>query len=427
LATGDVVKLGTLYMGSTKIARPTKPWRNTSEPYSGAGNGNIQNYSTGANLEIRDTDSNDAYKMQWVEINDGGKKYLVSDRVMLVNISWNDLNALNLIFGKEITIDGQQYRVRSLTGGSNRRNGDYYAGGTPTNNEWDRWIVNEANLSGLPKPTSADLGTSAYQNPSVMNGAHNTLWNWGYVYSWCQETYEESGAIRAIRGYDSARPWYYNNATYRGGNVGWRPVLEVLNSAPVISGNNQNLGEKITPFAIDYTVNDTDTTDTLTITEKVNNTTIRTVSNAVRNQQYTVNLSDVWSTLALGSHTVTITVDDGKGGTATRTYTFTKTDDRIKFRLKNPIGTSIAAKKIVVSGVLTIPAGATLSVKACNNAFDSSPTWEDITQKFLNREAHTFANVSKTAAKWGIDIEFEILKNNATEQIIVDGFGFSFE
>ena len=174
-------------------------------------------------------------------------------------------------------------------------------------------------------------------------------------------------------------------------------------------------------------MNDTDTSDTLTVTEKVGTTTIRTINNAVRGQTYTLDLGSVWSSLSLGSHTITITVTDGKGGTATRTYTFTKTDDRIKFTLKNPIKTSIAAKKIVVSGVLTVPTGATLSVKACNNAFDASPTWEDITTAFLNRQEYSFTNKTKTAAKWGINIQFEILKGTATEQIIVDGFGFSFE
>ena len=201
----------------------------------------------------------------------------------------------------------------------------------------------------------------------------------------------------------------------------------IWNQTPTISGSDSDLGNKSTPFTVDYSVDDTDTDDTLTITEKVDGTTLRTINNAVRGQTYTLDLSSVWSSLSLGSHTITITVDDGKGGTATRTYTFTKTDDRIKFTLKNPIETSIAAKKIVVSGVVTIPSGATLSVKVCNNGFDSNPTWEDITQKFLNREAHVFTNTSKTAEKWGINIEFEILKGTATEQIIVDGFGFSFE
>lgn len=201
----------------------------------------------------------------------------------------------------------------------------------------------------------------------------------------------------------------------------------VWNQTPTISGVDSNLGNKSASFTVGYTVNDSDTSDTLTVTERVDGTTIRTINNAVRNQTYTLDLSSVWSTLSLGSHTITITVTDDKGGTTTRTYTFTKTDDRIKFTLKNPIETSIAAKKIVVSGVLTVPTGATLSVKACNNGFDASPTWEDITTAFLNRQTYTFKNTTKTATKWGINIQFEILKGTAAEQIIVDGFGFSFE
>ena len=161
MANGDVIKLGTLYMGSTKIPRPTRPWGNNYEPYTGAGLGNVQNYSSGATLEIRNTDVDDAYKMQWIEVNDGGKKYLICDRVMLVNISWDDLIVQNLIFGKNVTIDGQQYKLRVLTGGSNHRSGtDAYSGGIPTMNEWDRWVVNEAGLSGLPTPTASDLDTS---------------------------------------------------------------------------------------------------------------------------------------------------------------------------------------------------------------------------------------------------------------------------
>lgn len=201
----------------------------------------------------------------------------------------------------------------------------------------------------------------------------------------------------------------------------------VWNQTPTISGSDSNLGNKAASFTVNYSVDDTDTGDTLTVTEKVDGTTLRTINNAVRDQTYTLDLSSVWSTLSLGSHTITITVNNGKGGTATRTYTFMKTDDRIKFTLKNPIETSIAAKKIIVSGVVTVPTGATLSVKACNNGFDTLPTWEDITTAFLNRQAYSFTNKTKTATKWGINIQFEILKGTATDQIIVDGFGFSFE
>ncbi|MBE2918580.1 fibronectin type III domain-containing protein [Anoxybacillus flavithermus] len=244
MANGDVIKLGTLYMGDTRIPRPTKPWRNDSKPYTGAGVGNIQDYSVGATLEIRNTETN--YEMQWIEVNDGGKKYLICDRVMLVNISWDDLNAQGLIFGKNVTIDGQQYKLRVLTGGSNYRSINGYSGGTPTTNEWDRWIVNEAGLSDLPTPTASDLDT--IRNSDDLNSPHNQKWNWYYVFSWVQDTYTKNSDSRAFRGYSSARAWSWSYKGSYSAHLGWRPVLEVLNSAPVTSGSDSNLGNKSTPF-----------------------------------------------------------------------------------------------------------------------------------------------------------------------------------
>ena len=423
LANGDLHLLGTFYKAGVKQLVPTNPWESGSTP----GGGNIPVFSAGQSLEIRDTDPDSAYQLRWREVNIGSKKLLIADRNILAQVSWDDLNAQNLIFGKEITIDGQQYKLRVLTGGAERReggSGTSYAGGKLPN-EWDDIIVNEGGYTGLPNPSATDLDSTLNDTDKV--SSHNQFWNWYYMYSWCQETYLHSTATRANRGYYSARYWNNNSAATHNVDIGWRPVLEVLNSAPWVSGEDADLEEKSASFTIDYSVNDDDEDDTLTVVEKVDDIVIRTINNAVRGQTYTLDLSSIWSTLALGSHTITITVEDGKGGTVTRTYTFTKTDDRIKFTLKNPIETSIAAKKIVVSGVMTVPNGATLSVKTCNNGFDSNPTWEDITQKFLNREAHAFSNTSKTAANWGINIEFEILKGTATEQITVDGFGFSFE
>ncbi|GAB6891092.1 DUF6273 domain-containing protein [Geobacillus stearothermophilus] len=295
-------------------------------------------------------------------------------------------------------------------------------------------------------PTAEAVSNSEYKNDSINDGRP---WYW-----WLRTP--SAGTAKNVRYVDSSGT--LSGDTANDGRYGIRPALNLpsdilvsdstdadgayiivwnqtptisgsdsKNQTPTISGSDSNLGNKAASFTVDYSVNDTDTGDTLTVTEKVDGTTLRTINNAVRGQTYTLDLSSVWSTLSLGSHAITITVNDGKGGTATRTYTFVKTDDRIKFTLKKPIQTSIAAKKIVVSGVVTVPKGATLSVKACNNGFDSNPTWEDITTAFLNRQAYTFTNTTKTATKWGINIQFKILKGTATNQIIVDGFGFSFE
>ena len=274
-----------------------------------------------ANYTFGDTPSADANKLQWVKIKDGDKTLLICDRVILVSVSWDDLNGQGYVTGKTITIDGTKYKCRLLTGGSNRRNNDWYAGGTPTNNEWDRFITREEVITGLPAPVSSDLDTNL--NTTDHNSAHNQLWHWVGVYSWCQETWAENASYRAIRGYNSARIWGYYTATYQYANVGFRPVLEVLNTDPLISDSDRDLGDKNSNFTITYTVDDSDSGDVLTATESIDGQTTKSFA-PTRNSVNTITVPV--DELSLGSHTVKVVVTDGQGGTATRTWTFTRTN-----------------------------------------------------------------------------------------------------
>ena len=272
-----------------------------------------------ANYTFGDTPSADANKLQWVKIKDGDKTLLICDRVILVSVSWDDLNGQGYVTGKTITIDGTKYKCRLLTGGSNRRNNDWYAGGTPTNNEWDRFITREEVITGLPAPVSSDLDTNL--NTTDHNSTHNQLWHWVGVYSWCQETWAENASYRADRGYNSARNWDNNSSGYRSVSVGFRPVLEVLNTDPLISDSDRNLGDKNQDFTIEYTVNDFDSGDVLTATESIDGRTTKSFA-PTRNfkNTITVNVRE----LSLGPHTVKVVVTDGQGGTATRTWTFNR-------------------------------------------------------------------------------------------------------
>ena len=272
-----------------------------------------------ANYTFGDTPSADANKLQWVKIKDGDKTLLICDRVILVNVSWDDLNGQGYVTGKTVTIDGAKYKCRLLTGGSNRRNGDSYAGGTPTNNEWDRFITREEVISGLPAPVSSDLDSST--NSTDLNSAHNKFWNWFYVYSWCQETYAEGASNRAIRGYNSARYWIWYGSSTRRAYLGFRPVLEILNTDPLISDSDRNLGDKNQNFTIEYTVDDADSGDVLAATESIDGRTTKSFA-PTRNfkNTITVNVRE----LSLGPHTVKVVVTDGQGGTATRTWTFNR-------------------------------------------------------------------------------------------------------
>ena len=274
-----------------------------------------------ANYTFGDTPSADANKLQWVKIKDGDKTLLICDRVILVSVSWDDLNGQGYVTGKTITIDGTKYKCRLLTGGSNRRNNDWYAGGTPTNNEWDRFITREEVITGLPAPVSSDLDTNL--NTTDHNSAHNQLWHWVGVYSWCQETWAENASSRAFRGYYSARHWSYYYATSRFAYVGFRPVLEVLNTDPLISDSDRDLGDKNSNFTITYTVDDSDSGDVLTATESIDGQTTKSFA-PTRNSVNTITVPV--DELSLGSHTVKVVVTDGQGGTATRTWTFTRTN-----------------------------------------------------------------------------------------------------
>ena len=274
-----------------------------------------------ANYTFGDTPSADANKLQWVKIKDGDKTLLICDRVILVSVSWDDLNGQGYVTGKTITIDGTKYKCRLLTGGSNRRNNDWYAGGTPTNNEWDRFITREEVITGLPAPVSSDLDTNL--NTTDHNSAHNQLWHWVGVYSWCQETWAENASARAIRGYRSARYGSYHHAAVQSAYVGFRPVLEVLNTDPLISDSDRDLGDKNSNFTITYTVDDSDSGDVLTATESIDGQTTKSFA-PTRNSVNTITVPV--DELSLGSHTVKVVVTDGQGGTATRTWTFTRTN-----------------------------------------------------------------------------------------------------
>ena len=275
-----------------------------------------------ANYTIGSTPAADANKLQWHKIKDGNKTLLICDRVILVSVSWNDLNAQGYITGKTITIDGTTYKCRVLTGGSNYRNtSDAYAGGTPTNNEWDRFITREEVITGLPAPTLEDLNSG----PTAADKAtsHNQFWNWFGVYSWCQEVYSGNSSSRAVRGYCSARTWHPNLATAQRVNVGCRPVLEILNTDPLISDSDRDLGDKNTNFTIQYSVDDPDSGDVLTATESIDGQTTKSFG-PTRNFVNTITVPV--DEMSLGRHTVKVVVTDGKGGTATRTWTFTRTN-----------------------------------------------------------------------------------------------------
>lgn len=319
MANGTIHKLGTLYVANAKKARPTKPWYSTNG--SAPSTGNLLDYGNGSNaIEIKDTDSDDVYKLQWVEVNDGSDKILICDRNLLMNITWDRLNALGFCGtkgnGKKITIDGQQYELFMLTGGTSSSAQTE----TTASNEWDKYIGNLGKFSGLPTPQSQDLQNSS--SSSNFATAHNKIWNWAGCYSWCQNTTTNGSSYRAYRGCYGARYWDYCSSYTYGNSIGWRPALRVLNAAPKITPASKSYGELNKPINIDYAINDSDG-DKFNISVKIDRTQKESYQSQ-SNGTFSLALSKYWSALSIGSHTVTITATDTKNAATTVTYTFTK-------------------------------------------------------------------------------------------------------
>ena len=113
-------------------------------------------------------------------------------------------------------------------------------------------------------------------------------------------------------------------------------------------------------------------------------------------------------------------------GTSTMAV-FSKKETVIAFQFAQPEETDARATKILITPTWHIE-GSVAKVEACNNAFDDSPAWEDITAQVAINRVYNFLNESKTAEKWGVNVRFTITKNEGyEEEVSISGFGGAYE
>lgn len=176
------------------------------------------------------------------------------------------------------------------------------------------------------------------------------------------------------------------------------------NIPPVISGADENKGTVSRPFSYAYTVTDPDIGDVITVTETVDGKEIRTYT-ATSGAQNTADISGVWQALSRGTHRLVITAADQNGESAIRTVTFSREVARIAAARVVPL--PVMPKKVFLSLFpIQEPGTASITCQVCNNPFDSSPVWEDISGK-QNALVHTFSNTT-VATTNGLAYRFTI-------------------
>lgn len=125
-----------------------------------------------------------------------GMNLLIADRTLLIGVNWYDLEEDGFVEGEELIVDGHRFLCRLPQLGSDENEHD----------EWDEWI----------------------RALDAVNQEGNTLWNWSKMGFWGRTKVSNTTDLFPVRGYHSSRYWTFDAAEHRCGEIGFRPVLEIL-------------------------------------------------------------------------------------------------------------------------------------------------------------------------------------------------------
>ncbi len=267
MAVGDIKKIGTLQINEVKYEQSQ-----------------IIECAINTNFTFVD-DSTGNYDWEWIEANLNGTKAYISKASPLHGMSPNNM----LGQCKKVTLGGILYRIALISA-----------------NDWIN--LPKTVLAKMLKIGAFDFDVTTsdffYKTGMDRDEVRIVTLKFDYVI--------DNGSFPA------------NSA---GQNLYYWPVLIVDNNVPIISGEDENLGNKTSSFNITYSVSDTDAGQELTVKEKLNGSIIRTLKNPTQNSTLTFTITDeLFVSLSMNTtNTIEIEVTDGSA-TTYRRYTFVKTN-----------------------------------------------------------------------------------------------------
>lgn len=167
----------------------------------------------------------------WLKFSYMGKIEFVAKKPFRYAISWDNINAVNAVFGnRTIKIGEHNYKIRLLKGKTEGKQSDSSScnGNICKGSEWNKLM--------LPIHVNAP---SNWKYPKNVNSPTEN-WNGGYTdadlvtynkgngsISWCQDI-GIGGTYRLARGGDSVSPSNGFSSSWGNKCYGWRPVLELV-------------------------------------------------------------------------------------------------------------------------------------------------------------------------------------------------------
>ncbi|MFD2681220.1 hypothetical protein [Bacillus seohaeanensis] len=164
-------------------------------------------------------------------------KFAIDEKVILsptesfrYNISWNDINNVDAVYGnKTIIINGLTFKVKLWRGAENNPSKNTDSDRDAIGSEWNRLILpihvnapsswTYPSYGGVTEDWGIDF-TDEYLHLDQFNG------NGSYI--WCQENIEGDNSVIVLRGKNGATYAGYGASSIISVDYGWRPVLELV-------------------------------------------------------------------------------------------------------------------------------------------------------------------------------------------------------
>ncbi len=269
--------------------------------------------------------------------------------------------------------------------------------------------------------TDPDGDPITYKLERSYNGGSYTQ-----IYSGTTRTFDDTitTAMNTVRWRVKAADTFGNESGY----VTTATITVIHNQPPSISGTDGSLGVKNAAFAYAYTVTDPDG-DAVSVVEALDGVPFRTYNPQLGQSQSAEVDGNTWVKLTNGSHTLTVTATDTATNSTTRTMGFVKNITACGFTLAQSeiIQFEEKPERMTIEVIREVAAGAVLTVEVCNNANDTTPTWEDATAAVLSGLAYVFTNEVKTSPNWGVSIRVELERGEAVGNCRIYGVGGHIE
>lgn len=200
-----------------------------------------------------------------------------------------------------------------------------------------------------------------------------------------------------------------------------RYTFKKVNTNPVVTVTNSNLGEQNKPFNFSFKAADPDG-DNITVKVYVDDIQVQDLGKVTPNQAKTVSIGKLdYAKLLNGEHRIKIEATDSFGAKGTGYITFSKKIDYCWYRLTKEVDAQPTA--VVVNPLTELAKGAKLTVKVSLNAKDTNPTWEVLPDEFIGQK-YNFKTKTKTADKWCIGVDIRIDRADTPEGMESYFYGF---